>query len=387
MTTMHPIHTLALATLLAASMVSSAPGQATPINYGDALNVSLPAGATQSYQFFGTPGEEIIIMVTRTGGDFSFRPCIELLDQFGVRVQIACADSFINRIKVRLPGLTPAGLHRIIISDHPGAIGGGSYTLVLERVFPLPSPNCTSIAFDGNLTGSLNPTGDIDCFSFNVPANAPIRVTVIRLGGDFSFRPCIELFDPEGMPAGSACADSFINVLNLTTMLAGVHVILVREHTAGIGGGSYSIHLQCLAASCIGPAQCTSFGQGCEGSAGVPALDCTSLPVIGTFIEAELSSLPPLISNVPFLLFGRSSPNTDLSVIGMLGCTLLSSAEFAFTLNNTGGTASWSKMIPLDAALIGAEFFIQGAVLDEDAMMLGNILGVTTSNGVRLVIG
>ena len=101
--------------------------------------------------------------------------------------------------------------------------------------------------------------------------------------------------------------------------------------------------------------------------------------------EADSEGLPraakgSTILNVPFGLIGLSNSSwasyelpRDLAMHGMPGCTQYASVEFAFTLVNSGGMATWEIPIPNLPDLVGVTFYTQALVLD---------FGVNAFNGI-----
>ncbi len=136
------------------------------------------------------------------------------------------------------------------------------------------------------------------------------------------------------------------------------------------------------------PATYTTFGTGCAGTAGTPTLASLTRPWLGETQTVDLSNLPAtgaVLLNLGFSdsSFGALSLPFPLGVIGMPGCSLLTSPDLGFPLTNTGGTAQWSQLIPNAPQHLGLTFFNQGFVLDANA----NPLGVIVTNGGRGVIG
>jgi hypothetical protein len=136
----------------------------------------------------------------------------------------------------------------------------------------------------------------------------------------------------------------------------------------------------------------TNFGVGCAGSIGVPVLSAApgSRPVTGQPFVVELTNLPNSLAAVAFMLTGFTRDfwaggplPLDLTIVGMPGCSLLTSSEETVTLPNIGGRASQTLTIPNDSALYGASLYFQGAVFDRPA----NAQGVILSPGLDARIG
>lgn len=137
--------------------------------------------------------------------------------------------------------------------------------------------------------------------------------------------------------------------------------------------------------------EAAAFGDGCEGSEGIPALELApaSEAWIGGTVRISLSNLPLQLQSVPFVLMGFSNENSaglnlpvDLWFVGMPGCDLLVNPDRVFTLTKNGTEAEFSKAIPDEWTLGGLEVFFQGLVLDPGVNPFG---GITTSAvGVRI---
>jgi hypothetical protein len=136
----------------------------------------------------------------------------------------------------------------------------------------------------------------------------------------------------------------------------------------------------------------TQFGQGCLGPVGTPMLSAVagSSPRIGQSLQVVLSNMPASPFNFPFLAAGfdnqtwNGSPlPVPLDSLGMPGCSVWIRPDLSFTLTNVGGTASWSLSIPYVLSFVGANIYVQGAVLVPGF----NPGSVTVSNAAHIVVG
>lgn len=132
------------------------------------------------------------------------------------------------------------------------------------------------------------------------------------------------------------------------------------------------------------------FGQGCAGTAGVPELSAVAggRPWLGDVLQIELDRIPT--GNTGALVTGASNTTwggvrlpLDLTPFGFVGCRLWTSAEILLPAVSSQGVARWSLPIPANPALLGAEIFQQGLVIDP----LANPAGIVVSNAVRATIG
>lgn len=133
----------------------------------------------------------------------------------------------------------------------------------------------------------------------------------------------------------------------------------------------------------------TTFGTGCSGSLGTPALDAApgSRPALGATFDVDVGNLP---LGAALMATGLSNTATsaglplplDLSFLGMTGCTqYVDALSFTFLTGST--TATWSWSIPNDANLFGAVFFNQAFSLDPTA----NSFGFVASNAATGQLG
>ncbi|HEX6812620.1 MAG TPA: hypothetical protein VF384_13420 [Planctomycetota bacterium] len=135
-----------------------------------------------------------------------------------------------------------------------------------------------------------------------------------------------------------------------------------------------------------------SFGAGCAGSSGVPALGAIagSRPVLGHNMAMQFSSLPPGPLNVVLAIFGLSDTQwppfplpLPLDAIGMPGCMAYVSLDFWFALTGQDTVCNWTIGIPNEPSLAGFQFYVQGLALDIGT----NPAGVTASNAAAARLG
>lgn len=117
------------------------------------------------------------------------------------------------------------------------------------------------------------------------------------------------------------------------------------------------------------PATAISYGMGCAVTQGLQ-LEIVRMPYAGLPFEQRLSTPSPGAA-IGLIVFGSSNTSyvglplpLDLSAIGALACSLLTSADFVATvpLSNGVGTHVWN--IPSIASAIGFPFYTQGAAID-----------------------
>jgi hypothetical protein len=111
-------------------------------------------------------------------------------------------------------------------------------------------------------------------------------------------------------------------------------------------------------------AKARTFGTGCAGSNGVPALASTDAPRLGANYTLSLSGLNTAVNVGVVVLSLQSIPPTPLDSIGMTGCTAYVAPDAMLTVNGTAGTGSITLALPVNVALVGTTLFAQGLSLD-----------------------
>lgn len=131
------------------------------------------------------------------------------------------------------------------------------------------------------------------------------------------------------------------------------------------------------------------FGSACFGTAGFPTLMPLQLPRLGQFFSIVLFRLPANTGGMVFIGFDRNQWGSinlpfDLTPLGLTGCSLYTSVEFAdFILTGQYGIAGWGMGIPNNPELAGLQFFNQAVFPDSGA----NPGGFVFTNAGAGVIG
>ncbi|HET6203635.1 MAG TPA: hypothetical protein VFI25_12620 [Planctomycetota bacterium] len=192
---------------------------------------------------------------------------------------------------------------------------------------------------------------------------------------------------------------------------------LTRQGSAGLGGGAAAIGdidgddfpdvvlgddfwfggilpiRGRVTAFSLAPVGVDVFGDGCPSASGqVPRLGARGSPTTGSTVQIHISGAPP--GAVAVLFVGLSDANAgsvplpmDLTPVGLPGCWLLTSGEFAFPATTQAtapapGRASFSFAIPPSPALIGAQAFVQWFV----GAGGGQVLPASMTRGARLTV-
>jgi len=129
-----------------------------------------------------------------------------------------------------------------------------------------------------------------------------------------------------------------------------------------------------------------SYGTGCAGTAGTPALAAApgSLPQLGSSFQIMVSNMPTTGAGLVTTGFSDSAYGSvplplDLGLFGAPGCTVLTSPDARNLVLSSGGVAGLTLPIPNTTSLAGIGFFNQALVIDLPA----NGLGLTSSNARR----
>ena len=136
-----------------------------------------------------------------------------------------------------------------------------------------------------------------------------------------------------------------------------------------------------------------TYGVGCPGSNGVPAIGAVpgSLPILGGQFTLQVSNIPVTGGffhlAIPFLGFDNTSTGgvplpRDLTPLGMPGCTqYVDPFLVVFHFTPTGSTL-WTLGVPNDPTLSGFRVHFQAAVVDPV-----NPLGLIASNAATATLG
>jgi hypothetical protein len=130
------------------------------------------------------------------------------------------------------------------------------------------------------------------------------------------------------------------------------------------------------------PASFAAYGSACNGSTGVPRLEPVpwSLPYLGDRIALEVGPLPAV--TFVAIVLGDRRVDIPLAILGMPGCSLLTTVLDTVPVPLSQGVARWSATLPTDPALSGARITTQAFVADAGA----NALGWVSTQGGELRI-
>lgn len=126
-----------------------------------------------------------------------------------------------------------------------------------------------------------------------------------------------------------------------------------------------------------------TFGSGCGGSFGMPALGFQGVPELGRTVTARVSGLNPNVNAFGAMLLGFTAPApVDLGPFGLPGCHLLLQVDTQVPTTSFQGNVSLGLGIPNAPALVSAAVFLQHFAIDATAAG-----GAVMTNGGEVVIG
>lgn len=133
-------------------------------------------------------------------------------------------------------------------------------------------------------------------------------------------------------------------------------------------------------------ASTTSYGAGCTGPGGALTLVANNRPWTGRTFTATGSGIGPTSLGLGVIGFGATSlPLIAVLPYAGLGCDLLTNLDFTAGLLPFAGQVQVALPLPQTASLAGATLYFQVAELQFD--LLGDIVGLFTTNGVSATIG
>lgn len=148
--------------------------------------------------------------------------------------------------------------------------------------------------------------------------------------------------------------------------------------------GASSAHLARAAATV--PATAIPLGAACASPGGPMQLQATHLPWLRSSFAARCTGMAPGALGVA--LFGFGSPGTPLASLhpaGGPGCTLRADPDAILWVVPTAGVADYAVPLPADLVFTGLVLHTQVGQLQFD--VLGNLVGLQSSNGLRLTVG
>ena len=232
------------------------PGRALPIGFGQTLSGTIdPGGEFDTYTFTAAANDKILARMIRTTGTFA--PEIKVFNAHGVEV---CGNYSSPIAGFSGCQLADSGTYTILAFESFNGTNTGTYSLYLQR---LNNPGkALPIDFGQMLSGTIDPGGEFDTYTFTAAANDKILARMIRITGTFA--PEIKVFDPRGIEVCGNYTSPIAGFSGCQLPYNGTYTLLAFESFNGTNTGTYSLYLQRLNAS--GGAQSIGFGQTRSGA-------------------------------------------------------------------------------------------------------------------------
>ncbi|MFO1054004.1 MAG: VCBS repeat-containing protein [Planctomycetota bacterium] len=242
-------------------------------------------------------------------------------------------------------------------------VGDGSFTLIQSQ------PTSSG--------GSSTTLGDID-------GDGIQDLLVVGLGG-------VQIFFGAGGGMFSAPQTVTAGVYPVSGVIGdwngdGWNDIAITCRNAAISSSYVSIYDQIPPAI---TATALAFGPGCGSPALGFAPDASGRPILGNQARATISNVPAGIAGVELGFsnqwFGVSPLPLALDVLGMTGCSLLTSSDILGlpTTSASASTRTFALTIPRATSLVGAQVYLQAHALAPGQ----NLAQLITSNGIAWGIG
>nr|WP_319396240.1 pre-peptidase C-terminal domain-containing protein [uncultured Desulfobacter sp.] len=191
----------------------------------------IDVGDLDTYTFSANVGDYIELRMTDLDGNSNFEPYLQL---FGPSNGTRLAYNT-NEVTASISyTATQTGTYTIIAAD-AGSTSGGNYNIYYIKI-----PDAGKHAIENsNLSSESIEQGEMDTYTFTVNAGDVIELQVSDVSSTSAFRPCIELYGPEGSFISSDC-DYNTAYLKYTAIADGVYTLLVSD-SRGTGEGTYML--------------------------------------------------------------------------------------------------------------------------------------------------
>lgn len=234
-------------------------GEVLELRYGDhteGCEIEI-SGDLDNFTFQAKAGDFVRLRVRSTTAPLD--PRVQIRDPDGAVIEdMSCARPDFNLcafetapptfMVVPMDALTKAGKYSIQVFDD-NETQTGAYVLQLERIPPKEDPPV--LQYDRELTDGIDPSTDVDFFSFRAAEGTEIRLSIATKSGKLD--PSVEVRDPNGdfvfeesplacgEPDFNLCVDSEDHTVETTGRYG---VALFDDNL--FQSGSYTLSLQCL---------------------------------------------------------------------------------------------------------------------------------------------
>lgn len=202
--------------------------------FGETASGSInPPGDVDTYVFSVEVGDAVLVRASRVSG--SFWPELRLYLPNGTEL-VGNYGSDVVEVKSTS---AEAGNYTIVVNDYFGDYNG-NYSLFVQRI---NNPGkATYVKFGEVASGSIDPAGDVDTYSFSAAVGDTVLVRVSCVSG--SLRSEVRFYSPNGTELVSDTSYDVVEI-NYTIAEAGNYTVLTHDYF-GDYIGNYSIFVQRL---------------------------------------------------------------------------------------------------------------------------------------------
>ena len=197
------------------------------------------AGAVEVFEFVGTVGETVAILMGQTGGTDSFHPLVELRGPDG---SLVAQGTGADAAYIAPRRLTSTSLYQIRCRDaHNLETAGFALTLIKMPGSSVAAPDGGTIAPGESKTGFIA-LGDLDTFDFTLAASASVQIHMRQISGTSHFDPALELYDGAGTLLATASGSESASI-SICMARSGTYQVLCRDEHVSFDA-AYTLSLQ-----------------------------------------------------------------------------------------------------------------------------------------------
>ncbi len=198
-----------------------------------------------AYSIAAENNDAFLVRLLRADLNTSFKPRLEIYDPQGRLVQIGSTTD-LARFTFKA---SAAGVYTVLAGDGLDGTRTGSYSVSLAR---LNRPcNAAPLGCASLVTGAIG--GPLQFTSYAYTAAAGESFTVRMLDPNGSLQEALEVYDPEGNPAGTSVPGN-VQAVDVARPAAGAYTILAMDAGKTAGQGPFSIQLFRTRNACAPPA-------------------------------------------------------------------------------------------------------------------------------------
>jgi YD repeat-containing protein len=217
---------------------------------GSVVDASIQAPVeTDGYTVTANAGDVFSVELARTETTGPFVPVGEVYDPSGKLLTTVSPGSTNNHsLAFGTFAAAVAGKYTILTKDGNDGTRAGGYTLALNRLNQpcsgSPALGCSTVV-DAKLEGTLRQ----NTYSLTAAANDAFLVRVLRTGSNQSFKPRVDIYDPQGNAVQTLITSDLART-NFIAPLAGNYTVIVADSLDGTQSGTYSLSSARLSRPC-----------------------------------------------------------------------------------------------------------------------------------------